>query len=107
MQELPNGNILVAGFSPPNGIYLFDPEGVLLDFFALNTSPRGVFPLGNGQILWAGGTRVGVLDPTTGISVDVVNVLNASFRFIEFSPAPEPAAGLTLVLAAMLALRRR
>ncbi|MCA9281477.1 MAG: hypothetical protein KDA30_05520 [Phycisphaerales bacterium] len=105
--ELPNGDVLVAGFSPPNGIYQYDANGNQVNFFTLNTSPRGVAVLGNGKVLWAGGTRVGVLDLTTGISVDVVNESGASFRFIEPSAIPSPASAALLTLGALTASRRR
>ncbi|MBK8914728.1 MAG: hypothetical protein IPM64_09060 [Phycisphaerales bacterium] len=77
-----NGDILAAGFTAPFGIYRYDSTGVQLNYWTLPTSPRGVHRLGNGRILWSGGTRVGVLDPVSGTSVDVLNTPNASFRFI-------------------------
>ncbi|QOJ14865.1 MAG: hypothetical protein HRU75_09520 [Planctomycetia bacterium] len=77
-----NGDILAAGFTAPFGIYRYDANGAQLNYWTLPTSPRGVHRLGNGRILWSGGTRVGVLDPATGTSADVLNTPNASFRFI-------------------------
>ncbi len=102
-----SGNVLAAGFTAPLGIYEYDSNGAQLNFWPLNTSPRGVFRLGNGKILWAGGTRVGVLDPSDGSSVDVVNATNASFRFITPSSIPAPGAVGLLVLGAAMGTRRR
>lgn len=107
MVEQANGNILAAGFTAPFGIYEYDASGLQTNFWALNTSPRGVYRLGNGNILWAGGTRVGVIDPATGISVDIVNISGGSFRFISPSNIPAPGAAAALALAGLGSVRRR
>lgn len=107
MVEQAGGNVLAAGFTAPNGIYEYDASGNQINFWALNTSPRGVFRLGNGNILWAGGTRVGVLDPATGISIDIVNISGGSFRFISPSNIPAPGAASALAAAGLIGFRRR
>ncbi|NNF44953.1 MAG: hypothetical protein HKN62_18270 [Phycisphaerales bacterium] len=84
------GDVLVAGFSPPTGVYRYDADGVQIGTWDIGTSPRGVYELENGLILWAGGTRVGTLDPATGKVADIVNEGGTSFRYIEpfsFTPA--------------------
>lgn len=102
-----NGSILAAGFSPPNGVYRYNADGSGEVFLSINTSPRGVYQLGNGNILWAGGTRVGVIDALTGLSTDVVNQSGASFRFIDFTALPSPGAAALLAMGGALASRRR
>jgi hypothetical protein len=37
-----NGNLLVAGFSPPAGIYEFDAAGNQVAYYAVSSGPRGV-----------------------------------------------------------------
>ena len=101
------GGALVAGFSPPTGLYGYDLSGTRTGAYALNTGARGVALLDDGRILWTGGTRLGLLDPTTGVSTDLYNSATYSFRFIErVSPVPEPTSLLALAFGA-LALRRR
>ncbi len=54
-------DILVAGFSLTNtGIYRFDANGNKIGFLPINTGVRSTYRLGNGNILWTGGTRVGI-----------------------------------------------
>ncbi len=89
LQLLSNGNALVAGFSPPRGLYVYDATGNQLQAFTnLITSPRGVYALGNGQYLYSGGTRVMRYDPVTQMEETVINQSGTSFRYIEFSAAP-------------------
>ncbi|MBA4029161.1 MAG: hypothetical protein C0475_08535 [Planctomyces sp.] len=102
-----NGSILAAGFTAPFGVYRYNSDGSGETLLSINTSPRGVYQLGNGNILWAGGTRVGVIDALTGQSTDVVNQANASFRFIDFTPLPSPGAAALLAMGGALAARRR
>lgn len=86
-----NGNLLAAGFSPPFGLYVYDAGGAQASAYTnLVTSPRGVYRLGNGQLLYAGGTRIMRYDPATLSEVTVINQLGASFRFIEFVEPPPP-----------------
>lgn len=86
-----SGQVLTAGFSPPFGLYLFDGGGSQVAAYTnLITSPRGVYRLGNGQILYAGGTRVMRYDPGTLTETTVVNTATASFRFIEYTDLSQP-----------------
>ncbi len=49
-----NGNVLVAGFSPPLGIYEYDPAGTQVNYIATGgTGVRGVYELGNGDLLYS------------------------------------------------------
>lgn len=86
-----NGNVLAAGFTPPFGLYLYDSNGSQVTAYTnLITSPRGVYRLGNGQILYAGGTRVMRYDPNTATETAIVNNASASFRFIEYADLTGP-----------------
>jgi MYXO-CTERM domain-containing protein len=108
IQNEPNDGALVAGFTAPLGLYTYNSAGVQTNAYTnLITSPRGVYRLGNGKILYAGGTRVRIYDPSNLTEVDVVNQAGASFRFIEYSTVPAPAGVAVLGLAGLAGLRRR
>ncbi|MEO1575755.1 MAG: hypothetical protein AAFU65_12455, partial [Pseudomonadota bacterium] len=50
-------NILVAGFSPPSGVYELRADGTDLGIVAgLDFGPRAGYELGNGEILWTNGS---------------------------------------------------
>ncbi len=55
---LPNGNFLVAGFSNPSGVYEYDSDGTQVGFYNPVTGLRGVYELGNGNILTTNGSGV-------------------------------------------------
>lgn len=80
-----DGSALVAGFTDPSGIFQYDlATGIELSrITGLLTIPRGVFKLGNGNILYSGGTRVMVIDIALGTEITIVNQLTpaASFRW--------------------------
>lgn len=80
MTQRANGNILLATFSSPAGVYEFDADGNQLNYWAVGTGLRGVHELTNGNILWTNGTGTWVLDPNTGQSTQVAS---GSMRFIE------------------------
>lgn len=87
----PNGNVLVANFSTPNsGVIIYDSLGNLLNVFSAVTGNRGVYPLGNGNILTTNGTGVYELDGATGAILRTI-VSGVSGRFIspiDFSIIP-------------------
>lgn len=81
-----DGNILVANFSPPIGVYRYDSStGAQLNFYpiALSTGTRGARRLANGNILFTWGTGVGVYNPATGLASAVLTGVNA--QYIHFS----------------------
>ena len=93
-----NGNILVAGFTPPGGIYEYDVNGNQVNFFNASNGfadrLRAAYELGNGNIIWSGGDGVIVTDPRTGLSTDIYTVNTQSFRpsarYIEPLSLPKP-----------------
>jgi len=78
-----NGNLLVAGFSPPSGIYEYDPlTGAQLAYIDTVTlfsqgGLRGVHELGNGNLLVSSGAGVRVYDPVAGTLTPVVTGVSA------------------------------
>ncbi|MCW9066335.1 MAG: T9SS type A sorting domain-containing protein, partial [Ignavibacteriaceae bacterium] len=64
--EMSNGNVAVAGFSTPSGIYVYSSTGTLLNTLTGITGPRSVYQLPNGNFITTNGTGVYELDGTTG-----------------------------------------
>lgn len=62
-----NGNLLVAGFSAPFGVYEYNSLGQQLNFYPL-PGPRGVIGLPDGQILWTQGQGPFRYNPATNTS---------------------------------------
>ncbi len=89
-----NGNILVAGFSSPSGIYEYDSTGAQVDFIDTsglfgNGGLRGVYELGNGNIMYTNGSGVHIYDPVSVTSTTVA--AGVSGRFIsEYSGGGDP-----------------
>ncbi|MEO1337731.1 MAG: hypothetical protein AAFV29_18955, partial [Myxococcota bacterium] len=94
LQAAADGGILAAGFSTPRGLYSYDASGMQIAARTnLITSPRGIIRLGNGQILYAGGTCVMRYDPTTETEETIINQSGTSFRYIEWSVSAPPMEG--------------
>jgi Secretion system C-terminal sorting domain len=91
IEFLPNGNVLVVNFSTPNsGVIVYDSLGTQLNVFAGVTGNRGVYALGNGNILTTNGAGVHEIDGTTGALVRTI-LAGVSGRFIspmDFSIIP-------------------
>ncbi len=67
INETMNGQLLVASFAPPGGIYLFDTDGsVGGPALAPNNAVRGVQELGDGNLIFTNNTGVFVLDTDSG-----------------------------------------
>jgi hypothetical protein len=99
-----NGSILAAGFSSNNIAFLDPNNGNLLSSFAA-AGARGVFQLGNGNVLWTSGSGTFVYDVTAGTSS---LVYSGGGRFLELASVPEPSSLLTLGAGAVfLAVCRR
>lgn len=58
IQRRPNGNLLVAGFSPPAGVYEYDPSGNFVALYASGAGARGAIDLGDGGMLYTISTGV-------------------------------------------------
>jgi hypothetical protein len=77
-----NGNLLVAGFSPPLGVYEYDPvTGIQLNYVDTGTlfstaGLRSVHELGNGNLLISG-TGVFVYDPVAATLTPIVPSVGA------------------------------
>lgn len=104
--QLDGSNVLAAGFTAPFGLYQYDSNGAQIAAYTnLITSPRGVFRLGNGNLLYAGGTRVMLYDVSTLTESTIVNQAGTSFRYIELSSIPEPSS-MTAVLVGFIGCLR-
>lgn len=101
------GDLFVAGFSFPTGIFRFDSNGNQTGSWNISgdLGMRGITRLGNGQLLVTGGTRLLSLDTTTGIETEISNVLGDSWQYL--TPVPEPAILALLTLGAAALMRRR
>jgi hypothetical protein len=70
-----DGNVWVIGFTTANVSKLDANTGAILTTFNApsGSTPRGVFELGNGNVLWSSGTAMNLLDVTTMTSTVVMN----------------------------------
>lgn len=95
MIELPNGNIVVAGFSIPSGIVVLNSSGTFVKLLTGITGNRGIYLLGNGNYLTTNGAGVHEIDSASGSLVR--SVLNTgSFQYI--SQYETAALRLTLTM---------
>jgi len=99
-----NDNVFAAGFSTPSGLYEYDPSGNQINFFDAVDGLRGIFELGNGNLLVTNGGGVWTLDPDTNTAVNVFD--DASAQYIGFV-VPAPSSVALLGFGAMLTRRRR
>ncbi|MEM1426181.1 MAG: hypothetical protein AAGF75_06475 [Cyanobacteria bacterium P01_H01_bin.130] len=84
MARRANGNLLVAGFSDPGGIYEYDAEGNQINLYDIDDGfakrVRGVYELGNGNILWTSGDGVLSTNLETRETTDMYTVNTLDFR---------------------------
>lgn len=98
-----DGNLLVGGFSPDSGVYMYDMFGNDMGVVAGGGfGTRAGYELGNGEILWTNGNFLR--------TDDNIIIEGNSFRFItkvqgDFVPAPSAVA--LLGLGGLIAGRRR
>jgi len=79
--EMANGNIAVAGFSTPSGIYIYSPTGTLLNTLSVVTGVRSVYELPSGHLLTTTGTAVYEIDENTGAIIRTI-ASGLSFQYI-------------------------
>jgi sugar lactone lactonase YvrE len=109
MTFAPNGSILAASFTSNNIAYLDPNTGALQSMFTASGA-RGVYQLGNGNVLWTSGAGTFVYDVTAGTSTQVYA---GGGRYLQFAPVPEPstlftcAVGGALLLVGRRFVRRR
>ena len=99
-----DGLVMAAGFSSNNVGFLDPNTGALVRSFTASGA-RGVYQLGNGNVLWTSGAGTFVYDPAAGTSTQVYA---GGGRYLEFAPVPEPSSLFTCALggALMLVARR-
>jgi hypothetical protein len=97
------GSFLNASFSGDT-VTDFDLDGTIADTWFFNGG-RGVFRLGNGNLLLTAGDGIWEMDPATGDLLENENP-DASGRFIEYV-IPAPSSLALLGLGGLLARRRR
>jgi hypothetical protein len=78
-----NGNLLVAGFSVPSGIYEYTSDGTQVGYYDVIGSPRGVHELPNGNILVTNGSGVYEIDRNNNLVSTKIDGING--RFIYFA----------------------
>jgi hypothetical protein len=101
-----DGGILAAGFSPPSGVFAYDAAGNDPGIVAgLDGGARGVYELGNGNIMWTNGGGVWVTDPNTGQTLNVYD--GGGAQYIDFVAIPAPGTVGLLALAGLASRRRR
>jgi hypothetical protein len=81
IQALPNGNIVVAAFSPPSGIAYLTSTGSFVKLMTGITGNRGVYLLGNGNYLTTNGAGAHEIDSATGALVRTI--ATGSMQYIE------------------------
>lgn len=81
MQELPNGDILVADFGVGGGVRIFSSTGTLLNTLGQITAIRGVYKLGNGNILVSNAAGLFEINPVTGDTLRQI-IAGVAGRFI-------------------------
>jgi hypothetical protein len=95
--EMENGNIAVAVFSTPSGIYIYSPTGTLLSTLSVVTGNRGVYELPNGHLLTTSGTTLYEIDENTGAIIRTI-ATGVSFQYIslyDYSTIPVELTSFT------------
>ena len=79
--EMPNGNLIVAGFSTPSGLYFYSPTGTNYKTLSVVTGVRSAYLLPNGNILTTNGTGIMEIDSTSGTLIRTI-VSGANYQYI-------------------------
>lgn len=104
MSVTATNSVLAAGSTSSYGVYEYKSNGELLNYWSRTTGVRGVYELGNGNILFTDTNGVHILDRTLGTVTDAYSGISANY--IE-AWIPEPGSLSLLALAGLVGLRRR
>ncbi|MCE9558498.1 MAG: hypothetical protein K8R88_06065 [Armatimonadetes bacterium] len=85
MVHATNGDVLAANFTTGGVARLNPTTGAVISSFTAGGA-RGVWQLGNGNILWSGGAGASVYDVTTGVSTLVYNGAGRYFDLLTLPP---------------------
>jgi hypothetical protein len=101
--ELPDNNIAVANFSgiTGSGVLIYSPTGQFIRLLSGVTGNRGVWQLGNGNILTTNGSGVHELDPVSGTLLRTV-VSGVSAQYINLYVPAQPPANSVVILTAKI-----
>lgn len=97
-----SGNIFAAGFSS-NNVAKLDTSGNILATFVASGA-RGVYQLGNGNVIWSNGSGASVYDVASGTST---LIYSGGGRYFDTLVVPEPSTMVILLSTSLLAVVRR
>ena len=80
----PGGNVLVATFSSPSGVYEYAPDGTPVGYYDVVPSCRGVYELPNGNLLVTSGGGVYEISKSNVLVDTKYELSGNSCRFISF-----------------------
>lgn len=83
--QRPDGNIVIAGFSSPIGLFEFSSTGSVVGTYSVGTGNRGVYVLPNGKLIYTYSNRIDIFDPTNNSNLNVYTVANASLQYVNFA----------------------
>lgn len=88
--ELSNGNVAVAGFLTPSGIYIYSSTGTLLNTLTGVAGPRSVYQLPNGNFITTNSSGVHEVDGTSGVLIrTIVSGVSAQYvSLYDYSTIP-------------------
>lgn len=91
----PSGNILVATFSSPSGVYEYLPDGTQVGYYNVVEGCRGVYELPNGNLLVTSGTGIYEVSKSNTLVDTKIEVSGASMRFVSFVSPPSSGVNVT------------
>lgn len=103
MDHAETGDVLVAGFSSNNVLWLDPDTGAVIRSFTASGA-RGVAQLGNGNILWSNSAGAHVYNVNSGTSTQVYS---GGGRYFDHLIIPTPGTIALMAGSGLLAIRRR